>query len=94
MTCQSSDGALSAAEFTWISVLKHFLEYDRNFHHHSLDSDIPCGCLSTPSMAMQALFKTFAVMTVLMIILTFLKLFIPPFRVPFSLFSVVVALLV
>lgn len=76
------------------SVLRHFLEYDRNFHHHSLVSDIPCGCMPTASMAMQALFKTFAVMTVLMTILTFLKLFILPFRVPFSEFSIVVALLV
>lgn len=76
------------------SVLRHFVEYDGNFHHHSPDSDISCGCLPTPSMAMQALLKTFAVMTVLMTILIFLKLFIPPFRVPFSSFSVVVALLV
>lgn len=76
------------------SVLGHFLEYDRHFHHHSPASDVPCGCLSTPSMAMQALLKTFAVMTMLMTISTFLKLFIPPFRVPFSSFSVVVALLV
>lgn len=75
-----------------LSVLRHFLEYDRNFHHPSLASDIPCGCLPTPSMDMQALFNTFAVMTVLMTILTFLKLFILPFRVPFSEFSIVVAL--
>lgn len=57
MTCQSLDGTFSADEFTWFSVLRHFLEYDRNFHHHSLVSDLPCRCLSTPSMAMQALSK-------------------------------------
>lgn len=93
MTCQSLDGTFSADEFTWFSVLRHFLEYDRNFHHHSLVSDLPCRCLSTPSMAMQALSKTFAVMTVLTI-LTFLKLFILPFRVPFFQFTGLVALLV
>lgn len=65
------------------SVLRRFLEYDRNFHDQSPASDLHCGCLSTPSMAMLAQFKTFAVTTVVVTILTFLKLLILTFSVPF-----------
>lgn len=64
------------------SLLRLLLEYDRNFHHYSPISDLLCGCLSTPCMVILVLFKTSVVMTVLMTILTFFKLFVL-FRVPF-----------